>query len=442
MGETRGETPARTQVSRTAAPPLPTPTPESGRFCTLPGAVIYTDAGQTIVPGATGQPSFSWLTLPIGFCAHHYATVANARQLRFAPGGELFVSSPSTHTVSGGLFGLGAIAVVPDDNGDGLGDSILTFKANLPSTVGMLFANSAFYHQEGTQIVSQPYTSGQRADNGEDSLVEDITVYKSAVHWPKTLDVSDTGSIFVGNGGDEPETCLQPMPFQGGVLQLDGTDGGRQVAMGMRNPIAVKCHRDGNDLCFAVELGLDESAVGREKLLLIHSGDDWGYPCCASTNLPFSGVTVACPSNPSQQCPPDCSAVVQDTNSFLIGNTPFGFDFVDSQFPAPWSHKVIVSLHGALRDLERRPPGGHRHRSHHRPAPPVLDPGRRRRRRHLGLRHRLGRRHAVARATHRRRDVPRRPALRRQRSERRDLLDRPQRPLRRSLPLSPGRWWN
>jgi glucose/arabinose dehydrogenase len=32
----------------------------------------------------------------------------------------------------------------------------------------------------------------------------------------------------------------------------------------------------------------------------------------------------------------------------LIGNTPFGFDFVDDQFPSPWSSQVMVGLHGAF----------------------------------------------------------------------------------------------
>jgi glucose/arabinose dehydrogenase len=333
-----------------AGPPLPYDDAGFGPFCTLPGAVIYTDAGVTIVPGAVGQPDFSWLTIPVGFCVHHYANVPNARQIRFAPGGELFVASPSTGTVSGGPGGLAAIVVVPDDNQDGQGDQTLTFKGSLPSTVGMLFANGVFYHQEGTEIVSQPYIPGQVVDNGLDAPVADITVYKSSTHWPKTLDVSDTGNLFVGNGGDDGAACAQPMPFQGGVLQLDGTDGGTQVVMGLRNPIAVKCHHDGNDQCFAVELGKDFSSDegGREKLLLIHPGDDWGFPCCASANLPYTGTTVPCAGNPSQQCPPDCSGVVQDTNSFLIGNTPFGFDFVDDQFPAPWGNRVIVALHGAF----------------------------------------------------------------------------------------------
>jgi len=43
---------------------------------------------------------------------------------------------------------------------------------------------------------------------------------------------------------------------------------------------------------------------------------------------------------------PNCSGVTKDTNSFIIGNTPFGFDFEDSLFPTPWDHKVLVALHG------------------------------------------------------------------------------------------------
>ena len=296
-----------------------------------------------------------WLHLPAGFCAHHYATVPNARQIRFAPGGELFVASPTAGTTGGGPGGLAAIAVVPDDNRDGLGDSTHVFKDQLPSAQGMLFANGSFYFQDSTTIRSEPYTSGQRHDNGLISTVADISVYTSGLHWPKTLDISDTGQIFVGNGGDQGETCVEPdgtsnsMPFHGGILALDGTPGGNPIVKGLRNPIAVKCHRDGHNLCFASELAMDYSAAagGREKLIPIRAGDNWGFPCCASHALPYMGVTIACPGNPSQMCAPDCSGVTPDSVSFIIGDTPFGFDFDDTQFPAPWDHKVIVSLHGA-----------------------------------------------------------------------------------------------
>jgi glucose/arabinose dehydrogenase len=316
--------------------------------CDLPGSWVHDSTGLHVVPGGLDSTDLSWLTIPQGFCAHHYATVGNARQIRFAPGGELFVASPVAATTGGGANGVSAIVVIPDDDGDGLGDSILTFKSGLPSTQGLLFTSGYLYYQDGTKIMRLAYSAGERTDPGGSELVTDITIYSSNLHWPKTLDVSDTGRIFVGNGGDQGEACEQPMPFHGGILELDGTAGGNPIIRGLRNPIDVKCHHDGNNHCFATELALDYSASqgGREKLITIEAGDNWGFPCCATANLAYSGVTIPCAGDPSNQCPPDCSSIASEGNSFIIGNTPFGFDFDDTQFPPPWDHRVIVALHG------------------------------------------------------------------------------------------------
>ena len=318
--------------------------------CTLPGSWVTDASGTHVVPGGNGEAGFSWLTVPTGFCVHAYATVPNARQLRFAPGGELFVASPTTGTTSNGQNGLAAIVVVPDDNHDGYGDQVQTFLGNLPSTQGLLFANGSLYYQDHVSIRREPYDAGQRVDNGLSEVVADITVYASSLHWPKTLDIADDGTIYVGNGGDQQERCQQPMPFHGGILAIDGSAGGREVAMGLRNPIDVKCHHDGHDHCFATELSLDYSASsgGREKLITIADGDNWGYPCCATEGLAYTSVSVPCPNNPTAQCPPDCSAITPEADSFVIGNTPFGFEFEDQQFPVPWDHKVFVVLHGVV----------------------------------------------------------------------------------------------
>src|SRR5690349_17902668 len=73
--------------------------------CTLPGSVQFTSNGKNVVPGGQGADKLDFLTLPTGFCAHYYGSVGNARQLRFAPGGELFVASPTTGTTGGGPNG-------------------------------------------------------------------------------------------------------------------------------------------------------------------------------------------------------------------------------------------------------------------------------------------------------------------------------------------------
>jgi glucose/arabinose dehydrogenase len=195
-------------------------------------------------------------------------------------------------------------------------------------------------------------------------LLADIQVYVDLGHWPKTLDADETGRVFVTNGGTQGEACDPARPFRGGILSLDGTPGGRQVAKGLRNPIYLRCHHDGHNLCFANELAKDYSAAqgGREKLMPVRDGDDWGYPCCAAKDLPYTDEclmcsaatqplamsTTYCQNLGTPRCSPKCDTTVAESASFIIGDTPFGLDFIDGQFPAPWDHRVYVAVHGAF----------------------------------------------------------------------------------------------
>jgi glucose/arabinose dehydrogenase len=317
--------------------------PPPGSFCALAGSRVYGTAGGTLVlppPQGVVEPDLTYFRLPSGYCVHYFATVAAARAIRFAPGGELFVSSPSTGTAGGAPTGAGAIIDVPDDNADGYGDGNITFQSSLPSTQGILFANSALYYQDATAIMSVPYTSGERMNTGTPTQEINITAYSSSTHWPKTLDVADDGTIYVSNGGDQNETCVgMPHAFHGGVFAIDGTPDGREVASGFRNAMYLRCER-GHDNCFVDELGLDGSGGfgGREKLALFAQGQDWGYPCCADKNLPYMGITPA----------PDCSGVQLATDALEIGNTPFGLDFEPGIWPAPYTNNVFITLHGSF----------------------------------------------------------------------------------------------
>jgi glucose/arabinose dehydrogenase len=152
------------------------------------------------------------------------------------------------------------------------------------------------------------------------------------------LDQADDGTLYVTNGDDETEGCDPSLPFRGGVLKIGSSTTPQPVAKGFRNPIALRCLR-GKNLCYAVELSRDYSGPrgGREKIVPVREGDDWGFPCCATRGVPFSDFPGA-----------DCSGTTPEDVSFLIGDTPFGIDFDLGKWPAPYTGSAFVPLHGAV----------------------------------------------------------------------------------------------
>jgi glucose/arabinose dehydrogenase len=337
-GEPDGSTPVP-DVVQPPPPPADVVHP-AAYFCELPGSVRYEGTGVSMVPGGqtpTIPTSLSFLKVPTNFCVHYYGKVNNARQLRFAPGGELFVASPTGVTTGGGSGGHAAIVYLPDDNRDGYADSISFFQTGLPQTQGLLFTKTHFYYQDAAKILRMPYEAGDRFPREPRELVALISYHQSLLHWPKPIDQADDGTIYVGNGGDQGETCDLQRPTRGGLVKLDGSPGGLPIAKGFRNPIAVRCQR-GHNKCFAVELAKDYSADegGREKLVPIHEGDDWGYPCCATKDVPHMEVKNTA----------DCSKVEPEDVSFLIGDTPFDVDFEPGKWPLPYKGNAFVPLHG------------------------------------------------------------------------------------------------
>jgi glucose/arabinose dehydrogenase len=330
------------------APTLPADAaPPMGAFCSLPGSVVWAGACPSpyVVPGGpAGSPDLKWLKLPAGFCAHYFGNVPDARQIRFAPGGELFASSP-TGATTGGNYGAGleSILVLPDDNHDGVADQNITFLSHLPNTQGLLFANSAFYYQDNADILSVPYTSGERTlpANVTPQKVTTITAPQDGLHWTKVLDIAMDGTIYITNGGSQGDSCLVGDPVRGAVFKLNSDGSTTLVAKGFRNPIAIRCSPS-HDVCVATELALDYSDQhgGREKVVPIRSGDDWGYPCCATQDLPYTGAMYIDGGTP------DCTGIAADTDSFVIGHTPFGIDFETGKWPAPWAGRAFVTLHG------------------------------------------------------------------------------------------------
>jgi glucose/arabinose dehydrogenase len=328
------------------------------KFCDLPG----TDASEVEVPP--------------GFCVREFTTTAapvlEARVLKFAPNGDLFVTAPSMTTVGGASLGRGVIAVLPDDDGDGRADSVIDYAGPSPATGtticsnleadpnalpcvhGLVFSAGYVYFTRSDEVRRWPYVAGDRkAPASPSELVAKLGHEGIAdVRWAHTLEEKNDGTILVSRGRGDTDSCSEEQMTRGAVFSLNvkGTASTpalpltpELVADGFRNPMYLRCSPASCGECYASELSGDnwDSIGGREKLALLEKGSHWGYPCCVGLDqlntLPGVGATSA-----------NCANLGKELVAIKLHDTNFGLDFDRGGFPEPYRHGLFVALHGVF----------------------------------------------------------------------------------------------
>ncbi|MDO9018061.1 MAG: hypothetical protein Q8S73_12125 [Deltaproteobacteria bacterium] len=304
------------------------------------------------VPGETyfcdlPAPDVTRAGLPYGFCIRRFAGIAAPRVLAFAPNGDLFVSSPGLRTPGLAPPGTGQIAVLTDDNRDGVAE-ITEFAGGLPDVHGLLFTEGWLYYTRNTGVFRVPYVTGQRriGPTAPEQVVA-LVGLSLAPRWTHTLARSADGTIYVSQGQYQSYTC-PATPREGAVFRLQpGSLTPVLVASGFRNPLYLRCDPAGVE-CYAAELSDDSwhpttGVQGREKLVRLGAGGDYGYPCCAGPN------DLAPPGRGRSA---NCAAVAAELTAWPLHDTPFGIDFERGRWPEPWRNGFFVGLHGAFETWE------------------------------------------------------------------------------------------
>lgn len=319
-------------------------------FCSLPG-------------GDTPD-----LQVPPGFCVREFTTtpIKEARVLRFAPNGDLFVAAPSHYTVGGAGGGPGAIIVLPDDDKDGKADAIVHFKGPSPAdgrscndlerdetslacVHGLAFANGYVYFTRSDEVRRVPYVSGQRTSTANAELVARLGgAAIPDARFAHTLELTPSGAIYVSRGRGDTTACSSEEMTRGAVMALHVEVDPplplpltpEVIADGFRNPMYLRCSPSSCGDCYASELSGDnwDGVLGREKLALLDKkGTSWGYPCCVASDLPHPDHRMM-----------SCANVGREVVSIVLHDTNFGLDFDRGGFPDPYKHGTFVALHGAF----------------------------------------------------------------------------------------------
>ncbi len=306
--------------------------PERPALDRIPGETLFCDLAAPDVPRAG---------LPDGFCVRRFAAVPTARVLAFAPGGDVFVSSPAAQTPGGAPAGLGGIVALSDDDGDGVAETHV-FARGLDDVHGLLFTDGWLYFTRTAGVYRTPFQRGQRAmATTAPELVASLAGLSPAPRWTHTLARSADGTIYVSQGQYMSYTC-PGSPRQGAVFRVvAGSTVPEAVVTGLRNPMYLRCDAAGAE-CYAAELSDDTwdpatGTRGREKLVRLGAGGDYGYPCCAGTN------DLA---PPGRSAGVGCATAASELASWPLHDTPFGLDFERGRWPAPWRGALFVALHG------------------------------------------------------------------------------------------------
>lgn len=299
-------------------------------------------------------------------CVYEFAAdLGPARQMAFAPNGDLFISNGSK------------ITVLADDDGDGksAASERTTFVEQNGLNHGLAFSRDAayIYGSNATTVWRWGYTAGARTAAGDaEVIVDDIP---GTGHSTRTLVFDSQGRLYVSVGSAENvDSKPNDLATRAQIRRFDVTAGiptdgfayedGEIVASGMRNEVGL--YMDARDRMWGVENGRDQLSddgvdihngnPGEEINLIDGTGPQYyGYPSCF-TEFDLAGGNGA----GTQWADPTLAAGALKTDDWCRDATqvhPPAFALPAHWAPLgvleyqgsllPWGNDLIVASHGS-----------------------------------------------------------------------------------------------
>ncbi|MCM2465991.1 PQQ-dependent sugar dehydrogenase [Methanoculleus oceani] len=285
--------------------------------------------------GTTGTLPLDTITLPPGFAIDVYAgNVTGARSMTMSPNGTLFVGSR----------GPGNVYAIPDRDGDGRGDEVITIASGLDSPNGVALRNGSLYVAEIGRVLRYDDIEANLADPPEAAVVSEDFPGDASHGW-KFIAFGPDGKLYVPVG--VPCNVCDPEDERfGTILRMnpDGTDL-EVYARGIRNTVGFDWHPRTGDLWFT-DNGRDwlgDDVPPDELNRAPEAGMHFGFPYCHGRSIPDPefGAGQSCGNftPPEQELGPHVAALGMQ---FYTGE----------QFPEEYRERIFIAEHGSWNRLE------------------------------------------------------------------------------------------
>ncbi len=281
------------------------------------------------VPAPSCAEDLSVLTLPEGFSIEYFARdLKGPRFMDFNPYGTLYVT----------LTGAGRVVALPDTDGDGRSDQVVTVAEGLNNPHGIAFFEGYLYIAETGRVVRYRL-KGRAYELGDMEVVVPDLPTRGGGHFTRTVVFGSDRQMYV-SVGSSCNVCREKDRERAGILNYppDGSDKS-YFAEGLRNAVGLAFHPETGQL-YATENSRDHLGddIPPDELNLIELGGHYGWPYCWGNKYPDDKY------NKTRFCKLTAPPIVK----FQAHSAPLGLAFTHSkQFPEQYQGGLFVAFHGS-----------------------------------------------------------------------------------------------
>ncbi len=258
-----------------------------------------------------------------GFAVDVYAEgLSGARFMALGPDGVPYVS----------LTGQGLVVKLPDHDGRGRADSVVTVARGLSRPHGLAFRGDTLYVAETNRVVR--FVPGVETPQ---VVVPDLP--HGSGHFTRTIVFGPRDGKLYVSVGSSCNICDEHDARRAAVLRFNADGSGGEIfARGLRNSVGLAFDPATEELWGTNN---DRDMLGDDlppdRINILHQGGNYGWPECY---LPGHQN----PEYPSA----DCSHLAEPAITFQAHSAPLGIAFsTGTQFPPEYGGGAFVAYHGS-----------------------------------------------------------------------------------------------
>jgi len=282
------------------------------------------------------DPASIPLKLPLGFAFTIFARdLKGARVLALDPAGNLLVS----------LTSQGRVVALPDKNGDGVADAVVTVLDGLNHPHGLAFEpgkEPRLYVAETDQVAAYDYDPERLTATYQQKIA---ALPPGGRHFTRSLvflPVAREHRLLI-SVGSSCDACEEEDPQRAKILAVDVEDGELTTfASGLRNSLFMAVHPLSKHV-WATEMGRDDLGDNwpPDEINIILKGSHYGWPYCYGKRIHDDK------SDPTGAQREFCQDTLPSFIDVPAHSAPLGLAFFPVEWPQEFRHDLLVAYHGS-----------------------------------------------------------------------------------------------